>query len=84
MADDFRFVDESEIAEPGKPQVYWVVRYLPSRQVGEGDILFTICSTGDVTLAKLREAYPHVFEQRGFYSLMRSMDDYLDVKETAK
>lgn len=67
--------------------VFYVVRYLPPKEVGEGEIVFAVSTTKrseeeeEETLARLRETYPEKFEEPGFYHLLVSMSQYITVAE---
>lgn len=59
--------------------VFWLLRYLPPKTNGEGEIVAALAAP-EWSLEKWREANPKLFETPGFYSLMVSTGESLTVE----
>jgi hypothetical protein len=51
---------------------YYIVRYLPPKAAGFGEIAFAFSASGEVTMGTVRTLYPAKMCEPGFYSLMRA------------
>ena len=60
--------------------VFYVVRYLPPKTFGDGEITLSVSVDGTATLEMLRGRFPDAFERDGVYTLAMSTDDQITVK----
>lgn len=58
----------------------YLVRYLPPKQAGYGQIVHAISTNYTMTMEAYRSAHPEVFAEPGFYTLMLSADDTVTVQ----
>jgi len=59
----------------------YFIRYLPSKENGLGSLIFTIASSEEKTLSDIREGYPEVFGNPGFYSLLKAEDQQINISK---
>lgn len=61
-------------------EVYYVIRRLSPKEKGLALIVHAFSSTAEITLTECQQRWPTVFERPGFYSLMRSTAQTLNVE----
>lgn len=61
--------------------VYYLVRYLPPKGSGMGEIAFAVSTSALLTLEDLQTERPDQFVAPGFYSLMKATGETLTVEE---
>lgn len=66
-----------------KSIVFWVLRSLPPKTIGEGEIVAALAAP-EWSLAKWKESRPDLFETPGFYTLMQSTGETLTVEPEKK
>jgi hypothetical protein len=60
-------------------EVFYLLRYLAPKESGKGKIVAAI-STDNITLKQWKQQDPHLFEDVGFYSLMKSTGETTTVE----
>lgn len=66
----------------GDYQSFYVLRYLPPKTFGNGEIALTFSTEGEPTLELIQGQYPDAFAKPGFYTLMKGTGQCLDLTPT--
>lgn len=60
------------IAREARSGAYYIVRYLPPKAAGFGEIAFAFSTNGPVDMDTVRTLFPERLIEPGFYSLMKA------------
>lgn len=63
-------------------RVYYVIRYLPPKAVGFGEVAFAFSANWPTTMDDARMMFADVFAEPGFYSLMTATGETFTKRQT--